>query len=131
MALQGNSIKQIETTAYFTWMGSDGIARTQVKEGAVVTLNEAKENSDAVLSLEGEYYPLLVNTNGIRSISKKARDHFAINNRATKITAMGIVVKSPLTKTIGNFFIKFSRPSVPSKLFSSEDKAVQWLSNYK
>lgn len=123
--------ERIETTAYFTWMGSDGIARTHVKRGAIVTLDEAKENSKAVMSLEGEKYPLLVNTHGIKSITKEARDHFAVNNRATKITAMGIVVNSPLTKTVGNFFMKFSKPSVPSKLFSSEEKAVEWLNEYK
>lgn len=46
--------ERIEITAYFTWMGSDGIACTYVKKVAVVTLDEAKENSKAVMSLDGE-----------------------------------------------------------------------------
>lgn len=131
MSISTEDIERIETTAYYTWMGNDGVARTYVKKGAVVTLDEAKENSEAVMSLEGEKYPLLVNTCGIKSITKEARDHFAVNNRATKITAMAIVIDSPLTKTVGNFFMKFSKPSVPSKLFSTEETAIEWLNNYK
>ena len=120
-------------SAYWTWMGEDGIVRTKVKPNAQVTLKEAKENSVAVNSYiekTGKKYPLLVDSRQIKSISKEARDHFSIQNRETRIKAFGILIDSPLSRIIGNFFMGLNKPSVPAKLFTSEEEAVSWLKQF-
>jgi hypothetical protein len=59
-------LNAIEVSCYFTWMAEDGFARTKVKQGADVTLKEAKENSEAVNSFyKGEKFALLIDARGI------------------------------------------------------------------
>jgi len=124
-------LKIVEVDAYWTWMGEDGIARTKVKPGSDVTLKEAKQNSAAVLSLsEKKSYPLLVDSTQIKSMTKEARDHFSINNRETKVVAFALLIDSPLSRIIGNFFMGLNKPRVPAKLFTNETNALEWLTQF-
>jgi hypothetical protein len=120
-----------ETEAFFTWMGPDGICRTSTKAGAEVELKHAKENSIIVNGLhQDKKFPLLVDSRSIRSISKEARRHFSTNGRETKITSIAILVNSPLSRVIGNFFMGINRPQVPTRLFETEADATDWLKQY-
>jgi hypothetical protein len=124
-------IPVIKTSKYHTWMGEDGIARTRVNPMAVVNLSEAEENTRAVFSLyKGKKFPLLVDSRNIQYISKEARDHFSIQGRETVITAFAILIYSPLSRIIGNFFMGLNKPSVPAKLFNSEKEAIDWLKKH-
>lgn len=121
----------IEITCYYTWMGEDGIARTKVKKGAEVELAEAKENSVAVnsLSQNGKKFPLIIDARGIKSMSREARNQFSTKGRETSVTSFAIIIDSPLSRVIGNFFMGINKPAVPSKLFENEEKAKEWLLN--
>jgi hypothetical protein len=120
-----------DLTCYWTWMGTDGIARTRVKFLAEVTLKESVENSKVVNSLGGEKkFPLLIDSRQIKSISKEARDNFSIRNRETRINSFAVIIGSPLSRIIGNFFMGLNKPSVPAKLFNNEEEAVNWLKQY-
>ncbi|HEX8516211.1 MAG TPA: STAS/SEC14 domain-containing protein [Bacteroidia bacterium] len=122
----------IELSAYYTWLGSDGIIRTKAKPFADVTLKEAKENSVAVNSLTGgKAAVLLVDSRDIRSISKEARDYFSMNNRESFIVAFALVIDSPLSRIIGNFFMGLNKPRVPARLFTDEKEAINWLKRFK
>jgi len=116
-----------ELRAYYTWMGEDGVARTQVKPGSEVVLEDAEENSKAVNSLYGpDLYPIIIDTRKIKSITKEARDFFSMRGRESRVYGFAILVDSPLSKIIGNFFMGLNKPRVPVKLFMKEEKAVYW-----
>ena len=120
-----------DLTCYWTWMGVDGIVRTKVKPLAEVTIKESLENSHAVNSYKTpKKYPLLIDARNIKSISKEARDNFSIKNRDTNINSFAVIIESPLSKIIGNFFMDLNKPSVPARLFNSEEDAVVWLKQY-
>lgn len=113
-------------------MGQDGVARTLVKKDAEIQLNDARQNSDVVNSLQEKAgFPLIVETTNIKSITKEARDYLSIQNRETKITAIAIVRKSLIGNMVGNFFIGLNKPSVPTKLFNSEKEALKWCDQHK
>lgn len=120
----------IEISHYFTWMGTDGIARTKVKPGSAITITEAKANSIAVNSLPGAKFPLLVDSRNIRSITKEAREYFSTNGRDTKINSMAVVINSPISRVIGNFFLGINKPPVPTRLFDNPEDAANWLKQY-
>jgi hypothetical protein len=120
-----------DLTCYYTWMGTDGIARTKVKPRAEVTIKESVENSKAVNGLRSDKkFPLLIDARQIKSISKEARDNFSIRNRDTNITSFAVIIESPLSRIIGNFFMGLNKPSVPAKLFNNEQDAIAWLKQY-
>lgn len=121
----------IEITCFHTWMGEDGIVRTKVKKGAEVSLEFARENSNAVNSLyNGKKFPLLIDARGIKSMSRDARNQFSTKGRETYALAFGIVVASPISRVIGNFFMSISKPPIPTKLFENELEAEKWLKPY-
>lgn len=116
-----------ELRCYRTWMGDDGIARTVVRDNAAILLEDAQENSRIVNSLPGpETFTLIIDTRPIKSITKEARDHFSMRGRASRVTAFAILMDSPLSMIIGNFFMGLNRPRVPVKLFTSEENALKW-----
>lgn len=122
---------KIELSAFSTWIGNDNICYTVVKENAVIEIEDAIENSNAVLKLsEGKVYPLLVNLKDIKSISKEARDHFSMRNRTPGVSAIALLIKSPASTIIGNFFLGLNKSMVPVKLFSNEKKATLWLKQF-
>ena len=112
-------------------MGQDGICRTKARPMADVLLPDAVANSLAVTSLyTGKKFPLIVDARDVKSISKDARRHFSIHNRDTKVIAFAIMVKSPLSRVIGNFFMGINKPSVPARLFDDEAQALAWLKTF-
>lgn len=119
----------IEITCYHTWRGEDGIARTKVKPGSEVGIKEARENSRAVnsLSVNGDKFPLLIDARGIKSMSREARNQFSTRGRETQVTSFAIIIDSPLSRVIGNFFMGINKPAVPTRLFENEKAAIKWL----
>lgn len=123
--------KVIELRAFTSWLGTDGICYTVVKPNVVVELQDATENSSSVKEVSGDtIYPLLVNLKEIKSISKEARDHFSMKNRTPGVNAIAMLVRSPVSRIIGNFFIGINRSVVPTKLFTDESEAVSWLKQF-
>ncbi len=117
-----------ELACFYTWKGEDGIVRTKVKPGADVTVQFAKENSDAVNALYVDRkFPLLIDSRGIRSMTRDARNQFTTKGRETNTMAFAIIIDSSLSKVIGNFFLGINKPAVPTRLFDNETDAEAWL----
>lgn len=116
-----------ELRCYQTWMGDDGIARTVVRRMAEIELEDALENSRVVNGLKGpERFALIIDTRPIKSITKEARDHFSMRGRESRVIGFAILMGSPLSMIIGNFFMGLNKPRVPVKLFTSDENAVKW-----
>ncbi|MGZ4077169.1 MAG: DUF7793 family protein, partial [Bacteroidia bacterium] len=117
--------------AFSTWLGENEICYTVVKLNASIQLEDALENSQAVKEVsDGKVYPLLVNLKQINSITKEARDHFSMQNRSPGVCAIAMLIKSPVSKIIGNFFLGLNKSTVPAKLFTNEEKAIAWLKQF-
>lgn len=121
-------MRYLESKVFKTWLSEDKICCTEVKPGAVIFLDDAIENSEMVKRISNEeIYPLLVDMRNIKSIDKAARDYFSMRQRVPGVKAIGMLVKSPVSKVVGNFFLGLNRPIVPTQLFTSEKKALDWL----
>jgi len=120
----------IETRVFQTYI-KDGICYTTVKLNASVELEDAKGNTATVRELSnGLIYPILVDLRLINTITKEARDYFSMNERSAGVNAIAMLVKSPVSSIIGNFFLGLNKPKVPTQLFTSENKAVEWLQQF-
>lgn len=116
---------------YYTWMGEDGIARTSVKPNIDIVLEHAVENSAAVTSFFKEKkFPILIDARNIKSMSYEARHHFSAHGRETKTNAFGIIIGSPISRVLGNFYLGINKPAVPTKLFDNEHDATEWLKQF-
>lgn len=116
---------------YYTWMGEDGIARTSVKPNIDIVLEHAVENSAVVTSFFKEKkFPILIDARNIKSMSYEARHHFSAHGRETKTNAFGIIIGSPISRVLGNFYLGINKPAVRTKLFDNEHDATEWLKQF-
>jgi hypothetical protein len=112
-------------------LGDDGIVRIIWVPGAEVTLEDAKETMAAYLKLnKGKRLPLFVDTKTMKSLSRDARKYYAGEEAAKVASAVAIIVGTPVSRVLGNFYLGLSNPHLPSRLFSSESEALEWLKGY-
>ena len=113
------------------WVGEDGICRIIHAPGAEVTLQDAQETMAAYLKLnDGERLPLLIDTKTMKSISREARHFYAGEEAAKCASAVALILKTPVSRVLGNFYLGLSNPHLPSRLFTSDDEALEWLKGY-
>ena len=122
----------ITTKTCKVWLGNDGIVRAVMHPGAEDNLGTAKENIAAGIKVSGgKKRPLLLDMSRIKMIDHAARDYYAHNERREgSEKAVALVVKSPLSRMFGNFFLGLNKPVVPTKLFNDQGKAVAWLKRF-
>ena len=123
-----NIITQTKTAKY--WLLENEIVYAKVNEGAEQSLEHARENLKAIYKTAGnKIAPVLIDIRYAKSISAEARAHYAGEEGARVQAACALLIDNPISKVIGNFFLKLNNPPMPTKLFTNEDKALDWLIN--
>lgn len=72
-------------------------------------------------------YCVLVDGTSSFQITAEARAMFADKEFGKNRIAAAFVIRSLANRLIGNFFIKFHKPPTPSKLFHTQEDALEWL----
>jgi len=121
----------IETSIGKVWLDEEGIIRENVNPGSIIDLEVAKEEIAAYAVLcKNEARPLLVDIRNVKSVTGEARSHLAGEEGAKITRAVALLIGSPLSRIMGNFFLGLNKPSFPSKLFASEEEALLWLRGF-
>ncbi len=60
----------------------------------------------------------------------RARDYFANEKSASVQRATALLVGTPVSRTIGNFFMGLNRPVSPTRLLTDPQKAIEWLHTF-
>lgn len=124
-------VEQLVTRTNTVWLGEDGIARVIHVPGAEVTQVDAQETMTAYLKLnKGKRCPLFIDTSTMKSLARAARHYYASEEAARVASAVAIIVGTPVSKVLGNFYLGLSNPHLPTRLFTDEDKALEWLKGY-
>jgi hypothetical protein len=127
------SLGHAETSVSTVEINARGIVFWRYREGAVVELTEAEEEVKVVGELVKEYLDgrslLLIDIRLIASISRDARRLFASDEVSNTygVRALALILGSPVSTFIGNFWQAINRPPHPTRLFTDEAKAVEWL----
>lgn len=107
------------------------IVFVKIKDNAEIELDDVVQNAKATKMLtDNDKYMVIVDANANLSVTKEARSYSAQKNDTDCRVAEAYIVTSVANKIIGNFYIKFNKPSVPTKLFSTKELAIEWLENY-
>jgi hypothetical protein len=118
----------IEARATRTWVGADGIVRSQIRPGSDFSVEDSADALRGVRALaDRSPAPVLVDARGVRTASREARLYWERPEARDALSAMGIVVGSPVSRIIATFFIRLVRPGFLVRIFSSEEDAVAWL----
>lgn len=100
-------------------------------DGAEVTGDDARENLAVIFDIvKGHRAPVLVDLRFLRSQSAEARAVFA-GHEATRVThALALIIGSPVSRVIGNFYLGFNKPQTPSRLFNSVAEGEAYLRTF-
>jgi hypothetical protein len=75
-------------------------------------------------------YLVFCDARGLKEIDKAARDYLA-RDGSDLVIAVGILIESPVTRILTNFYLTISKPLTPTKLFTDRDEAIAYLNSYK
>ena len=111
------------------WLRPDGIVQLVWNPGAAMGLEDAVAATEAMSRLNGgRQQPLLVDTHDAGPQDRPARTEFA--RRGDLVSAVALLVETPLSRMMGNFFLSVSKPVAPTRLFGDEVSAVAWLRTF-
>ena len=127
-------IKAIELRTNKIWVEEEGIVRVLVSEKARQTLSDAEETVRAISEIlkktELGKSPCYIDMSNISSIEKGARDYYSGKESARVVSVVALIINSPVSKVIGNFFLGINKAEFPTQLFTDGDEAIEWLKGF-
>lgn len=106
----------------------DHILHIECLPNTIMTLEEGKEST----RIGGELVnwvpkPMLCDLTNVIKMTRDCRLHFAGADHAKIFSKCALIIKSPLARIIGNFFLGANKPLKPTKLFNTVEDGVRWL----
>jgi hypothetical protein len=112
-------------------MEADMVVRVIIHPGAVQTLADAKENVQALENLsQGRPFRAITDIRQMTSQSREAREFYSDASHTQSLVAVAILVGSPMSRVIGNFFMGLNKSNTPTRLFTSDSAALAWLKQF-
>ena len=111
------------------WLRPDDIVQLVWAPRVTMGLEDAIAAIDAMTKLTGgQRSPLLVDVHDTGPQDRPARMEFV--RRGDLVSAVALVVATPLSRMMGNFFLTVSKPMAPTRLFDDEASALAWLQEF-
>ncbi len=115
------------------WLRADGIVQGVTLPKSYQTLEDAQVNAAALAQAgQGEPRPWLIDIRLGQGVDRQARVYYSSEAvvRFTRAVAVALLIGSPVSRVVANFFIGLNKMLIPTRLFTSEDDAVVWLKNF-
>lgn len=129
--LEGMTTQAIEIAGHRIWADGDGILHVKTEEARDVDLGVAMALVGELVTMAGSVKrALFCDLRRVKSMDRDARNYFAGPATASWQVASALLVDSPLTRAIGNFFMGLNKPLVPTRLFTNEQEAKSWLKTF-
>jgi hypothetical protein len=108
----------------------NGILFFKYKSNVVIDLAAAQRIVADRIQLQNEKdYPIFCDTRGIITIDKAARDYLA-QSGSVLTKAVGLLGSQNVSLTITSFYLRISKPQVPTAIFIDEEAALAFLESY-
>lgn len=110
---------------------SNTLVRVTILPGAVQTLDDAKENGAAMDKImQGRQFRALVDLRQMKSQDREAREYYTQPGHTPGLVAIALLIGSPMSRVIGNLYMGFTKSDIPTRLFTSDADALQWLETF-
>ena len=108
-----------------------GIVYCNVLSGKIMTLEDGKENVAAIAKLaKHKKVPVIVDIRNSKGATKECRRYFAGRETAKVQKACALIIDSPFSRLIGNFFMGMNKTLFPTRLFNDKNEAINWLKQF-
>jgi hypothetical protein len=111
------------------WLRRDGIVQLVWAPRTTVLFEDATAALEAMAQLTGgRRSPLLVDMHDTGPLDRPTRAE--LTRRSDLQSAVALIVGTPLTRMMANFFLSVNKPIFPTRLFDDEASAVAWLEGF-
>jgi hypothetical protein len=113
------------------WL-SNGILFVEYKPRLVMNLEVAKQIvADRLKVSNGVSHPMFLDGRNFVSIDRATMKYYKTKEVVQYVTSAAFLTGSALSSLASNIFLSLEKPLVPTKLFTDEKKALDWLEKYK
>jgi hypothetical protein len=108
-----------------------GILHVKILNGVVIDKEDAIDNFLVVRNLtRGRPVLKLIDARNKFEILQEAKEIVENENNTEKHITKAIIVSSEVEKKLRNFFLSLVNARFPVKIFTSEQKAIDWLRTF-
>ncbi|MBD0724764.1 hypothetical protein B6A10_06190 [Flavobacterium sp. L1I52] len=109
---------------------ADSILRFEYKENTTLDLKVAQQVVTDRIHFQNELsFPVLCDVRGVISTEKAGRDYLA-QTGSILTTAVALLVQEEVLQMIGMFYMQINKPTVPTKVFTKEADALNFLMKF-
>jgi hypothetical protein len=124
-------MNEIKTRTEHIFLDATGIMKCKAFKFSEHNLEDAIENVEAVRILaNGKRVPVFVDITEVKGANREAREYLASDEVAHIQVACALLVDTALSRLVGNFFLGLNKTKFPTKLFTDEAKAMEWLKTF-
>lgn len=107
---------------------ANGIVHAVMRQGCDMRLEDAQANVAMMYELGGRKRSLvLVDMRGVRSQTRETRAYFAGPEAEKATLAVALMIGSPVSRVLANFFMHLIPQRIPTAIFTDEAAAIRWL----
>lgn len=119
----------IETRVSYLWLRPDGIVVCTIKPGVRLELEDGLEINRIIRGFSEPLIqrPILTDISAPHDTAPGMRRHGASEATRQTTLKLGLLVRTPVSRMLGNAFMAAKRPPFPTKLFTDEESAIAWL----
>lgn len=127
-----NTVRSISVSSADINIYSNGVMHIHIKIRNAFTLRDSREIVAARTSLaKGTRYPVLYTTQySFVTPSEEVAEFLTTPERTRLVVADAFVVKSFSQRLAAKAYHIIKKPKKPTAIFSSEEKAMEWLESY-
>lgn len=112
------------------FMRDDGLLQVNMHSDVLLEVEDAKQIVEAEGKLGGgKKLPVLHVVGKFLSLGTGVREYSAIEGTSFT-SAEAYVINSLPHRILGNFYMKVNKPTVPTRMFNTEEEAVEWLRTF-
>jgi hypothetical protein len=109
----------------------DGILFVTYAKDVILDLPAAVYIVKDRLSLhEGRFLPVMCDIRQIKEINKAARAYLSIEG-SVLVKAVAFIIDSPVSEMLSQFYLRTSKPPIPTEAFDNYEEALEFLKNFK
>lgn len=122
-----NRIQIVRTPKAVISYNNKGLLKIVLTDFDEITVEDVIEQRKVAFELTGGNPHVVLAIAGRRtSATKEAREYSSSHIPEGRL-AEAVLIKSLPVRLMGKFFINFNKPTVPTRLFETENEGLEWL----
>lgn len=116
---------------YYLYLRKDGILYIKISSEKEETVELAKEMVQKLGKLvQYKKVPILAKHDEFAIPGKENREFWSKKDACPYSKAEAFIIQSTAMKLISNFYLLINKPERPTKMFTSEKDAIEWLKKF-